>query len=89
MGTPHPMKVTVESSDALLVRAKRHARRAGRPLRALIEDGLRHVLEVEPARKMYHLPLWQQVAMLAVGINTQDAHRREARPPQPHWLLAA
>jgi hypothetical protein len=50
------MKTTVEISDALLARAKRHARRVGRPLRALIEDGLRHVLEVEVARGKYHLP---------------------------------
>ncbi len=50
------MKTTVEISDALLARAKRHARNVGRPLRALIEDGLRHVLEAEPARKRYLLP---------------------------------
>jgi len=50
------MKTTVEISDALLARAKRHARRVGRPLRALIEDGLRHVLDVVPARKKYRLP---------------------------------
>ena len=49
------MKTTVEISDALLVRAKRHARSVGRPLRALIEDGLRHVLEVEPKRATYRL----------------------------------
>ena len=56
MGMLYPMKTTVEISDALLARAKRHARRVGRPLRALIEDGLRHVLDAEPARKEYHLP---------------------------------
>lgn len=50
------MKTTVEISDALLVRAKRHARHVGRPLRALIEDGLRHVLDAAPTRKKYHLP---------------------------------
>jgi hypothetical protein len=50
------MKTTVEISDALLARAKRHARIVGRPFRALIEDGLRHVLEAEPARKKYQLP---------------------------------
>jgi len=50
------MKTTVEISDALLVRAKRHARSVGRPLRALIEDGLRHVLADGPARKSYELP---------------------------------
>jgi len=50
------MKTTVEISDVLLTRAKRHARRVGRPLRALIEDGLRHVLEAESTRNKYHLP---------------------------------
>jgi hypothetical protein len=49
------MKTTVEISDALLVRAKRHARSVGRPLRALIEDGLRHVLTVSPARTKFRL----------------------------------
>lgn len=50
------MKTTVEISDALLIRAKRRARRLGRPLRALIEDGLRLVLEAEPERVEYRLP---------------------------------
>ena len=50
------MKTTVEISDALLVRAKRHARKVGRPLRALIEEGLRHVLHAEHVRAKYHLP---------------------------------
>ena len=49
------MKTTVEISDALLARAKRHARSVGRPLRALIEEGLRHVLSDKPAPKKYHL----------------------------------
>lgn len=39
------MKTTVEISDALLARAKRQARLAGKPLRALIEEGLRRVLQ--------------------------------------------
>lgn len=42
------MKTTVELPDALLQRAKRHARKTGRPLRALIEEGMRRVLD-EPA----------------------------------------
>jgi hypothetical protein len=50
------MKTTVEISDALLIRAKRHARKVGRPLRALIEEGLGYVLHVEHARTGYHLP---------------------------------
>jgi hypothetical protein len=49
------MKTTVEISDALLIRAKRHARKVGRPLRALIEDGLRHVLEPRPASTRFRL----------------------------------
>jgi len=43
------MKTTVEISDAILARAKEHARRTGRPLRAVIEDGLRAVLDAVPA----------------------------------------
>jgi hypothetical protein len=49
------VKTTVEISDALLERAKRHARRSGKPLRALVEEGLRRVLSESPARK-YDLP---------------------------------
>jgi hypothetical protein len=50
------MKTTVEIQGALLERAKRHARKVGKPLRALIEEGLRRVLadEARPAR--YRLP---------------------------------
>lgn len=50
------MKTTVDISDALLARAKRHARRTGRPLRALLEEGLRLVLSAESARPRYELP---------------------------------
>ena len=50
------MKTTVEISDALLARAKRQAKRSGRPLRALVEEGLRRVLADEPARSVYELP---------------------------------
>jgi hypothetical protein len=51
------MKTTIDVSDALLERARRHARRTGRPLRALVEEGLRRVLE-EPtlAAPAYELP---------------------------------
>jgi hypothetical protein len=49
------MKTTVEISDELLARAKRHARSVGRPLRALVEDGLRHVLAAKPARTKFRL----------------------------------
>jgi hypothetical protein len=50
------VKTTVDIGDALLARAKRYARKINRPVRALIEEGLRRVLEdeVEPSR--YKLP---------------------------------
>ena len=50
------MKTTVEISDTLLVRAKRHARTMGKPLRALIEEGLRRVLTDERGPSRYRLP---------------------------------
>ena len=50
------MKTTVEISDALLALAKRHARKAGKPLRALIEDGLRRVLQEDTESPRYRLP---------------------------------
>jgi hypothetical protein len=50
------MKITIDISDALLERAKRLARGRGVPLRAVIEDGLRRVLEERPAEKCYELP---------------------------------
>jgi hypothetical protein len=50
------MKTTVEIQTALLERAKRHARQAGKPLRALIEEGLRRVLDDEEQPVQYRLP---------------------------------
>ncbi len=50
------MKTTVEIPDALLDRARRHARRSGRPVRSLIEEGLRLVLEAESGGQRYRLP---------------------------------
>lgn len=50
------MKTTVDIHDELLSRAKRHARQTGRPLRALMEDGLRHVLSEASERSPYRLP---------------------------------
>jgi hypothetical protein len=50
------MKTTVEIQDALLERARRHARRIGKPLRAVIEEGLRRVLDTEEERASYRLP---------------------------------
>jgi hypothetical protein len=51
-----PMKTTIEIQDALLERAKRHARRLRRPLRALVEEGLRRVLEDRSPSQGYTLP---------------------------------
>ena len=50
------MKTTVEISDALFVRAKRQAQRTGKPLRGLIEEGLRRVLDESSASARYRLP---------------------------------
>jgi len=55
------MKTTVEIAPALLERARRQARRTGRPLRALIEEGLRLALEQKASVPRYRL------AELAVG----------------------
>lgn len=50
------MKTTIDIQDALLARAKRHARRVGQPLRAIIEEGLRRVLSETSVRQPYELP---------------------------------
>lgn len=50
------MKTTLDIHDELLARAKRHARETGRPLRALVEDGLRRVLAPAAPRTRYRLP---------------------------------
>jgi len=50
------VKTTVEISDALLDRARRHAQRSGRPVRSLIEEGLRLVLQAESKSPTYRLP---------------------------------
>lgn len=50
------MKTTLDIHDELLARAKRHARETGRPLRAVVEDGLRHVLAPGAPRRGYKLP---------------------------------
>lgn len=51
-----PMRTTIDIRDDLLTRAKRHARRTGRPLRAVVEDGLRRVLDAPTVRRRYRLP---------------------------------
>ena len=50
------MKTTLDIADSLLARAKRHARRTGKPLRALVEEGLRLVLSDPGANAKYELP---------------------------------
>jgi hypothetical protein len=65
------MKTTVEISDALLARAKRHARKQGKPLRAVIEEGLRRVLEAEAEPARYRLP--DRSVGRAGGVNPLEA----------------
>ena len=50
------MKTTLDIHDELLIRAKCHSRRTGRPLRALVEDGLRQVLSTGTRHQRYRLP---------------------------------
>ncbi len=50
------MKTTLDIPDALLERAKRHARRTRRPLRAIFEEGLRRVLSQRSPTPAYELP---------------------------------
>ena len=52
------MKTTVDIHDALLARAKRHAQRTGRTLRAVVEEGLRQVLSTDSPQGRYQLPDW-------------------------------
>ena len=56
MGKMGTMKTTVDIQDELLARAKRHARRTGRPLRAVVEEGLRQVLSSAAPQPRYRLP---------------------------------
>ena len=49
------MKTTLDIQDELFARAKRLSKRTGRPLRALVGEGLRHVLSREGAGS-YKLP---------------------------------
>ncbi|MCY4598483.1 MAG: DUF2191 domain-containing protein [Acidobacteria bacterium] len=50
------MKTTIDIQDALLLRAKRYAKRNGHPLRAVVEEGLRLVLSTPVTRSRYRLP---------------------------------
>ena len=50
------MKITLDIYDVLLSRARSHAKLAGRPLRVLVEDGLKQVLAADSTRQKYTLP---------------------------------
>ena len=50
------MKTTLDIHDDLLARAKRHAKDTGRPLCAIVEDGLRRVTEAAAPRRRCELP---------------------------------
>ena len=50
------MKTTLNIQDELLARAKRHAQKTGRPLRAVVEEGLRQVQSTDSPRERYVLP---------------------------------
>ena len=48
------MKATLDTRNELPVRAKRHARTTGRPLRAVVEEGLRRLRQVFAGRNVRH-----------------------------------
>ena len=50
------MKNTIDIHDDLLARAKRLASESGRPLRAVVEDGLRLVCDAYVPPTRYSLP---------------------------------
>ena len=50
------MKATLEINDELFARAKRHAEETGRPLCALVEEGLRRVLSANTEGMQYRCP---------------------------------
>ncbi|MGQ0530122.1 MAG: DUF2191 domain-containing protein [Panacagrimonas sp.] len=49
------MKTTIEISDPLFTRARRYAKREGMTLRAVVEMGLRRVIEDKPATSGFKL----------------------------------
>lgn len=55
MATLSCVKTTFDLPDPLLARAKQHARKVGKPLRALVEEGLRRVLDARPSATPYVL----------------------------------
>ena len=49
------MKTTIDIHDELLARAKRHAKSRGRPLRAVVEEGLRYVFAKDESVAPYRV----------------------------------
>jgi hypothetical protein len=49
------MKTTIDIHDELLARAKRHAKATGRPLRAVVEEGLRYVFARDESADPYRV----------------------------------
>ena len=90
------MKITLEIDDVLLSRTKDHARRTGRPLGAVVEDGLRLALSADSTHQKYTLPdlnvgnpdnsdpleshSWQDMRELVYGVRGQG---EAARPLPP------
>lgn len=56
MGNMGYMKTTLDIKDDLLIRAKKLAKKTGRPLRAIVEDSLRATLLVAEEPVKYELP---------------------------------
>ena len=56
MGNVAAMKTTIEIHDGLLIRAKQLTKETHRPLRAVVEEGLRLVLDRPRPTTAYELP---------------------------------
>lgn len=50
------MKTTIDIHDELLTRAKKYAKQIGRPLRSVVEEGIRLVLADAAVVETYQLP---------------------------------
>lgn len=50
------VKTTIDINDELLRQAKKLGIETGRPLRAVVEEGLRNVLQARRQRPRYRLP---------------------------------
>ncbi len=50
------MKTTLDIKDDLLIRAKKLAKRTGRPLRAVVEESLQRTLSQAEQQSSYQLP---------------------------------